>query len=94
MNDIICSRELSYCSSENDNNNKLLINILRPCWKDEGVESSCIVQIVKDSNPPSEHELIGVDLLNAVESAVKFVESYLENFGKKHDLFWLDGKRY
>jgi hypothetical protein len=73
---------------------KVEISIGRPTTKEDG-EAHCNFWVLNErDNVSLHHALVGVDEIGALESAMRFVNTYLERLTPSGELCWADGEPY
>ena len=84
-------RSLLLVESGTGQRRPVTVRLGQPYWVEEGVEAACLVRIEGMLSGPS--EIYGMDLLDAVECAIRFVNAYLKNCSEGN-LCWPSGESY
>lgn len=87
---VIAERELLLIDDKGQRK-RVSVKLGKPYWVDEGIEAVCPVFIEGMLGSPS--DISGMDLFDAVECAINFVNSYLKN-NPAGSLSWPSGEPY
>jgi hypothetical protein len=90
--DVIAERTLLLVNSADGVRQEITVQIGRPYWVEAGIEAACPVAILGLLD--RRDDIRGVDLLNAIESALKFVHKYLSGREPELRVCWADGENY
>lgn len=88
----IAQRKLLLKKISSNTQEEIVVKLGKPYWVDEGIEAACPVVIENFLN--EQKIIVGVDFINAIESALKFVDSYLSGRESEYIICWLDGEPY
>lgn len=70
----------------------LRIAISRPRWTQEGVEAACFAEV--EGLPLPAGDIFGVDLVDALENALRFTNRIVEGLRDRYALRWPDGEPF
>lgn len=87
---VIAEREL-FLVETGGQRKPVVVKLCQPYWIEEGVEAACPVFI--EGMLSGSSEIYGMDLFNAVECAIRFVNSYLRG-NSEGTLCWASGEPY
>lgn len=68
------------------------ITVSRPRWTQEGIEAACFAQV--EGAPVPAGDIFGIDLINALENALRFTTRAVECLRDEYALFWPDGEPF
>lgn len=88
---VIAERSLLLVESGTGQRRPVTVKLGQPYWVEEGAEAACPVLIEGMLSGPS--DIYGMDLLDAVECAIRFINSYLKG-GSEGNLCWPSGEPY
>lgn len=71
---------------------EIAIQIGQPYWTEESVEAACPVAI--QGLLGRVQDIRGIDFIDAISLAIKFVDATLSGMRTSHDFFWPDGEAY
>lgn len=69
----------------------VLVKLGQPYWVEEGIEAACPVFV--EGMLSSSSDIHGVDFLDAIECAIRFVNSYLKD-NPEGTVCWASGEPY
>jgi hypothetical protein len=90
--DLVAERTLILVEAASGARREIKIQIGKPYWTEAGVEAACPVAIL--GLLERRDDIRGVDLVNAIESALKFVQQYLSGREPDVQVCWADGEPY
>ena len=90
--DKIVDRQLKLADEATGVHTELSIEVGRPSWTEVDIEAVCPVFIRGWMNAPM--DIYGSDLLNALECALRFVNSELSNISSPKKVLWPNGESY
>lgn len=88
----IVERQLKLADEVTGAQTELSVEVGRPLWTEEHIEAVCPVFIRGWMNAPM--DIYGSDLLNALECALRFVNSELSNISSPKRVLWPNGESY
>ncbi|MFC5771124.1 DUF6968 family protein [Thauera sinica] len=88
---VIAERSLVLVENGTGQRRPVTVRLGQPYWIEEGIEAACPVLIEGMLSGAS--DIYGMDLLDAVECAVRFVNSYLKD-SSEGSLCWPSGESY
>jgi hypothetical protein len=71
---------------------EIILRIGKPYWLPNGNDAACAVEIVGIFGRTK--DIVGIDPLHALKSAIKFAESFFTNSDENQEYFWPDGDPY
>jgi hypothetical protein len=100
MDQVIAERRLLYYVKGSSHQKELVVCIGAPYFVEEGMEEDvglagdAVCSIKFDGLPVSIRNVHGADRIQALELAIKVVESTLEGLKEKYDFYFADGDPY
>jgi hypothetical protein len=88
---VIAERSLLLVESGTGQRKPVSVKLGQPYWVEEGIEAACPVFIEGMLSAPS--DIHGMDLLDAVECALRFINSYLKD-SPEGSICWPSGDPY
>jgi hypothetical protein len=68
------------------------IAIYRPRWTQEGVEAACFAEV--QGLPFPAGDIFGIDLIDALENALRFTNRVVEGLRDRYVVYWPDGEPF
>lgn len=90
--EVIVERKLILLHFASNIEKEIVVRIGRPYWTELNVEAACPVAIV--GMDERREDIHGIDPLNALELAIKFVDQLLSGREPTEQIKWPDGEPY
>jgi hypothetical protein len=88
----IVERVLVLHDRETDKKGEIRLAVGNPYWTDPGVEAACPVAIYGYFGRLA--DIRGIDPMNALALAIKFLETLLEGLPETQTVYWPSGETY
>jgi hypothetical protein len=86
----IAERELLLGDNETDQQVPIVVKLGKPYWIEPGIEAACPIAI--DGLLERRKDIRGIDLIQALELALKFAASFLANPPQGKTILWPSGE--
>jgi hypothetical protein len=94
---VLAERKLWIENTEDGLRKEVILRIGYPYWVVENEEAACSVEIYGFFEALQNQEIKdiqGIDLLQAIELSLFFLNNFLMNIPDKYKVYWLDGEPY